>query len=182
MGIFSSFSKDMGIDLGTANTLVFSKGKGIVIKEPSVVAIHKDTREVLAVGEEAKKMIGRTPGHIVAIRPLSDGVIADFDITQSMLKYFIKKADKYYIHRYLKRRVLFKILDLINDDYEGEFDLIICRNVLIYFNIETKKKILKKFSESLMPGGLLFIGATESLYNYKSYGFSKVSTFIYKKL
>ncbi len=92
MGIFSSFSKDMGIDLGTANTLVYLKGKGIIIKEPSVVAIHKDTREVLAVGEEAKKMIGRTPGHIIAIRPLSDGVIADFDVTQSMLKYFIKKA------------------------------------------------------------------------------------------
>lgn len=92
MSIFNSFSKDMGIDLGTANTLVFLKGKGIIIKEPSVVAIHKDTKEVLAVGEEAKKMIGRTPGHIIAIRPLSDGVIADFDITQSMLKYFIKKA------------------------------------------------------------------------------------------
>lgn len=97
-------------------------------------------------------------------------------------KYFIKKADKYYIYKYLKRRVLFKILDLINDDYEGNFDLIICRNVLIYFNLETKKRILKKFSESLMTGGLLFIGATESLYDYKSYGFSKVSTFIYKKL
>lgn len=92
MGILNSFSKDMGIDLGTANTLVYLKGKGIIIKEPSVVAIHNDTREVLAVGEEAKKMIGRTPGHIVAIRPLSDGVIADFDITQSMLKYFIKSA------------------------------------------------------------------------------------------
>lgn len=97
-------------------------------------------------------------------------------------KYFIKKNDKYCIHKYLKRRVLFKILDLINDDYEGNFDLIICRNVLIYFNLDTKNKILKKFSESLMPGGLLFIGATESLYNYKNYGFSKVSTFIYRKL
>ena len=92
MGIFDSFSKDMGIDLGTANTLVYLKGKGIIIQEPSVVAVHTQTKEVLAVGEEAKKMIGRTPGHIVAIRPLSDGVIADFDVTQSMLKYFIKKA------------------------------------------------------------------------------------------
>ncbi|AFS78021.1 rod shape-determining protein, subunit B [Gottschalkia acidurici 9a] len=92
MGIFDSFSKDMGIDLGTANTLVYLKGKGIIIQEPSVVAIHTQTKEVLAVGEDAKKMIGRTPGHIVAIRPLSDGVIADFDVTQSMLKYFIKKA------------------------------------------------------------------------------------------
>ena len=92
MGIFDSFSKDMGIDLGTANTLVYLKEKGIIIKEPSVVASNNETKEVIAVGEEAKKMIGRTPGHIVAIRPLSDGVIADFDITKSMLKYFIKKA------------------------------------------------------------------------------------------
>jgi len=82
----------MGIDLGTANTLVHVKGKGIVMREPSVVAIQRDTGEVLAVGEEAKQMIGRTPGNIVAIRPLKDGVIADFDVTQAMLKYFIKKA------------------------------------------------------------------------------------------
>jgi len=92
MGIFSVFSKDMGIDLGTANTLVYIKGKGIVVREPSVVAIQTDTKQVLAVGEEAKRMIGRTPGNIVAIRPLKDGVIADFDITQNMLKYFIKRA------------------------------------------------------------------------------------------
>lgn len=92
MGLLSSFSKDMGIDLGTANTLVFLKGKGIVAREPSVVAIQSNTNQVLAVGEEAKKMIGRTPGNIIAIRPLKDGVIADFDITQSMLKYFLGKA------------------------------------------------------------------------------------------
>lgn len=86
------FSKDMGMDLGTANSLVYVKGKGIVIREPSVVAIQKDSGQVLAVGEEAKRMIGRTPGNIVAIRPLKDGVIADFDVTQSMIKYFINKA------------------------------------------------------------------------------------------
>lgn len=86
------FSKDMGMDLGTANSLVYVKGKGIVIREPSVVAIQKDTGQVLAVGEDAKKMIGRTPGNIVAIRPLKDGVIADFDVTQSMIKYFINKS------------------------------------------------------------------------------------------
>ncbi len=90
--ILGSFSRDMGIDLGTANTLVHVKGKGIVLREPSVVAIQKDTGEVLAVGEEAKQMIGRTPGNIIAIRPLKDGVIADFDVTQAMLKYFIQKA------------------------------------------------------------------------------------------
>ena len=86
------FSKDMGMDLGTANSLVYLKGKGIVIREPSVVAIQKDTGQILAVGEEAKRMIGRTPGNIVAIRPLRDGVIADFDVTQSMIKYFINKS------------------------------------------------------------------------------------------
>ncbi|CCO07677.1 rod shape-determining protein [Desulforamulus hydrothermalis] len=86
------FSKDMGIDLGTANSLVYVKGKGIVLREPSVVAIQRETGHVLAVGEEAKQMIGRTPGNIVAIRPMKDGVIADFDVTQSMIKYFINKA------------------------------------------------------------------------------------------
>ena len=91
---FNAFSKDIAIDLGTANTLVFVKGKGILIREPSVVAINTETNTVKAVGEEAKQMIGRTPGHIVAIRPMKDGVIADFHITQSMLKYFIKQACK----------------------------------------------------------------------------------------
>ncbi len=86
------FAKDIGIDLGTANTLVHVKGKGVVVREPSVVAINSNTNEVLAVGDSAKEMIGRTPGNIVAIRPMKDGVIADFDVTQSMLKYFIKKA------------------------------------------------------------------------------------------
>ncbi len=88
----SLFSKDVGIDLGTANTLVHVKGKGIVLREPSVVAINKADNRVLAVGEEAKEMIGRTPGNIVAIRPMKDGVIADFEITQTMLKEFIYKA------------------------------------------------------------------------------------------
>ena len=92
--IFDGFSNDMGIDLGTANTLVHVKGRGIVLREPSVVAIKDDTSEVLAVGEEAKRMIGRTPGNIRAIRPMKDGVIADFDVTQAMLKYFIRKAMK----------------------------------------------------------------------------------------
>ena len=91
MGFFG-MTKDMGIDLGTANTLVYAKGKGIVLREPSVVAINKLTNKVLAVGNEAKQMIGRTPGNIVAIRPLKDGVIADFDITEEMLRNFISKV------------------------------------------------------------------------------------------
>ena len=86
------FGKDMGIDLGTANTLVYVRGKGIVVNEPSVVAVNTNTNEVLAVGNEAKEMIGRTPGNIIAIRPVKDGVIADFAITQDMLRYFIDKA------------------------------------------------------------------------------------------
>jgi len=90
--IFGVFSNDIGIDLGTANTLVYAKDKGIVLREPSVVAIHSATRKVLAVGEEAKRMLGRTPGNITAIRPMKDGVIADFDITEAMLRYFIKKV------------------------------------------------------------------------------------------
>lgn len=96
MGIFNSivglFSSDMGIDLGTANSLIYVKGKGIVLTEPSVVAIQKGTNNVLAVGNEAKRMLGRTPGNILAIRPLKDGVIADFEITESMLRYFITKV------------------------------------------------------------------------------------------
>ncbi|MBM7609043.1 rod shape-determining protein MreB [Lysinibacillus composti] len=87
------FSKDIGIDLGTANVLIYVKGKGIVLNEPSVVAIDKKTNKVLAVGEEARQMVGRTPGNIVAIRPLKDGVIADFDVTEAMLKYFVNKLD-----------------------------------------------------------------------------------------
>ena len=91
MGLFG-ISKDMGIDLGTANTLVYVKGKDIVLREPSVVAINDVTKRALAVGREAKQMIGRTPGNIIAIRPLKDGVIADFEVTQTMLKKFIEKV------------------------------------------------------------------------------------------
>ncbi len=89
---YDRFSYDLGIDLGTANTLVYLKGVGVIIREPSVVAINKDTGRVVAVGDDAKKMIGRTPANIVAIRPLKDGVIADFDTTQRMMEYFIRKA------------------------------------------------------------------------------------------
>jgi len=87
-----NFSRDLGIDLGTANTLVFVKGEGIVLREPSVVAIEKNTNRVLALGEEAKGMLGRTPGNIIAVRPMRDGVIADFEITEMMLRHFIKKV------------------------------------------------------------------------------------------
>src|SRR3569623_1593646 len=90
--LFSLFSSDLAIDLGTANTLVFSKGKGIVVNEPSIVALNKTNGEVEAVCKEAKEMLGRTPGNIVAIKPMKDGVIADFRVTEKMLNYFIHKA------------------------------------------------------------------------------------------
>src|SRR5438045_9095427 len=86
------FGRDIGIDLGTANTLVHVGGRGVLLREPSVIAINKDTGEVMAVGEEAKRMLGRTPGHIVATRPLKDGVIADFEQTERMLHHFISKV------------------------------------------------------------------------------------------
>jgi rod shape-determining protein MreB len=90
--LFSLFSSDLAIDLGTANTLVYAKGRGIVVSEPSIVAINKVTNQPEAVGKEAKEMLGRTPGNIVAIRPMKDGVIADFEITEKMLSHFIRKA------------------------------------------------------------------------------------------
>src|SRR5258705_13241167 len=90
--LFSLFSSDLAIDLGTANTLVYAKGRGIVVNEPSIVAINKTTGDVEAVGKEAKEMLGRTPGNIVAIKPMKDGVIADFKVTERMLNYFIQKA------------------------------------------------------------------------------------------
>ena len=90
--IFSIFSSDLAIDLGTANTLVFARGKGIIVREPSIVAVNTVTNRVEAVGTDAKEMLGRTPGNIVAIRPMKDGVIADFEVTEKMLDHFIKKA------------------------------------------------------------------------------------------
>ncbi|MFN2632078.1 MAG: rod shape-determining protein [Thermoanaerobaculia bacterium] len=90
--IFSIFSNDLAVDLGTANTLVFARGKGIIVREPSIVAVNNITNRVEAVGTEAKDMLGRTPGNIVAIRPMKDGVIADFEVTEKMLDHFIKKA------------------------------------------------------------------------------------------
>ncbi|MBI2465854.1 MAG: rod shape-determining protein, partial [Candidatus Sungbacteria bacterium] len=96
---FGHFAKDIGVDLGTVNTLVYVKGRGIVINEPSLVAINKKTGQILAIGREARKMVGRTPGHIAAVKPLVDGVISDFDITEQMLKYFFQKVhgDSFYM-------------------------------------------------------------------------------------
>ena len=107
---FPSFGKsDIGIDLGTANTLVYVSGRGIVINEPSVIAINQKTGHVVAVGSEAKRMVGRTPGHIVAIRPLVDGVISDFEVTEEMLRYFINRALENPVHFLSRPRVVIGI-------------------------------------------------------------------------
>jgi len=92
--LFGAFSQDVGIDLGTANTLVYVRGKGIVINEPSVVALNQKTKQILAIGQEAQIMVGKTPSHIVATRPLVDGVVSDFEVTEQMLKYFIDRVHK----------------------------------------------------------------------------------------
>ncbi|MBP1596275.1 MAG: rod shape-determining protein MreB [Acidobacteria bacterium] len=92
--VFGFFSSDLAIDLGTANTLVYAKGRGIVVNEPSIVALDKNSKKALAVGREAKEMLGRTPADIIAVKPMKDGVIADFDVTEVMLKYFIKQAHR----------------------------------------------------------------------------------------
>ena len=95
MGNMLAFlGRDMAVDLGTANTLVYVRGRGIALNEPSVVALNTDTGKIVAVGVQAKQMIGRTPGNIVAVRPLKDGVIADFDVTERMLRYFIQKVHR----------------------------------------------------------------------------------------
>ena len=108
--IKSLFSTDIGIDLGTANSLVYAKDRGIVLREPSVVAIQAGSKRVLAVGEEAKRMLGRTPGNIVAIRPMKSGVIADFDITEAMLSYFINKVcPKRFYSKYAKPRMVIAV-------------------------------------------------------------------------
>lgn len=107
--IFNRFSHDIGIDLGTANTLVYVRGKGIIIREPSVVAMNNKTKDILAVGEEAKRMVGRTPSHIVAIRPLVDGVISDFEVTEHMLKYFFERVHKERFSLFPRPRVIIGI-------------------------------------------------------------------------
>lgn len=107
--LFGFASKDLGIDLGTANTLIYVKSRGIVSNEPSVVAVHKDSRgtnRVISVGKEAKKMLGKTPGNIIAVQPLKDGVIADFDITEAMLKHFIQKI---YNNRFARPRIVISV-------------------------------------------------------------------------
>ena len=113
--LFGLFSKDLGIDLGTANTLVYVRGEGILINEPSVVAINQKTGQVVAIGHDAKKMLGRTPGHITAMRPLVDGVISDFEVTAEMLNYFIKKVHSPASQLFARPRVVIGIPSSITE-------------------------------------------------------------------
>lgn len=113
--LFGLFSHDIGVDLGTANTLVYVGGRGIVINQPSVVALNKKTGQVVAVGNEAKKMVGRTPAHITAVRPLIDGVISDFEITEEMLSYFIKQVHKETVRPFVRSRVVVGVPSGITD-------------------------------------------------------------------
>jgi len=113
--LLGQFSQDIGIDLGTANTLVYVRGRGIVINEPSVVAINKRTGDVLAIGKEAQRMVGKTPAHIVAIRPLKDGVISDFEVTEQMLRYFIQKVHQEGFHLWPRPRIVIGIPSSITE-------------------------------------------------------------------
>ena len=107
--LWGYFSHDIGVDLGTANTLVYVRGKGIVINEPSVVAINQKSKQILAIGSEARKMVGRTPAHIVAVRPLVDGVVSDFEVTEQMLKYFIDRVHREKFSLFPRPRVVIGI-------------------------------------------------------------------------
>ena len=133
--MLGNFSNDVGIDLGTATTLVYVRGEGIILCEPSVVAISRTTGEVLEVGEEAKRMLGKTPGNILAIRPMKNGVIADFDVTEQMLRYFIKKVNK--SKQLVRPRIVIAIPSGITEVEKREmmvrvarrFTTLICSNV-----------------------------------------------------
>ncbi|ACQ51948.1 protein-glutamate O-methyltransferase CheR [Clostridium botulinum] len=133
-----------------------------------------------------KHKIIATDLDMTILQRAKEGIYAQAEIKnvkkERLEKYFTKEGEKYKIKSSIKNVVTFKKHDLILDNYEKDFDLIVCRNVVIYFNQDIKDNIYKKFSESLKKGGLLFVGATESIYNYKDYGFEKVSTFIYRKI
>ncbi len=138
------------------------------------------------ISPNKKHKIIATDLDMTILQRAKEGIYAQAEIKnvkkERLEKYFTKEGEKYKIKSSIKNVVTFKKHDLILDNYEKDFDLIVCRNVVIYFNQDIKDNIYKKFSESLKKGGLLFVGATESIYNYKDYGFEKVSTFIYRKI
>ncbi|MBK5240372.1 protein-glutamate O-methyltransferase CheR [Clostridium sp.] len=179
--IFSEFSKKIASELSYSSGLKIWSAACSVGAEPYSVAMIMDdlypraNHKILATDIDSTILGKANNGEYVyaEIKNVPSGFLD---------KYFIIQGDKYCLNSTIKKMVDFKKHDLILDKYECNFDVIVCRNVVIYFNGDIKDKIYKKFSESLKKGGLLFVGATESIYNYKEYGFEKASTFIYKKI
>jgi chemotaxis protein methyltransferase CheR len=179
--IFSEFSKKIASELSYSSGLKIWSAACSVGAEPYSLAMIMDdlypraNHKILATDIDSTILEKAKNGEYVyaEIKNVPKGFLD---------KYFMVKGDKYCLNSTIKKMVDFKKHDLILDKYECNFDLIVCRNVVIYFNGDIKDKIYKKFSESLKKGGLLFVGATESIYNYKEYGFEKASTFIYKKI
>lgn len=181
--IFDELEKKIKVELlnNTSGSLKIWSAACSIGAEPYSLSIIMD--EILP---NKKHKIIATDLDMTILQRAKEGIYAQAEIKnvkkERLEKYFTKEGEKYKIKSSIKNVVTFKKHDLILDNYEKDFDLIVCRNVVIYFNQDIKDNIYKKFSESLKKGGLLFVGATESIYNYKDYGFEKVSTFIYRKI
>lgn len=181
--IFDELEKKIKIELlnNTSGPLKIWSAACSIGAEPYSLSIIMDE-----ISPNKKHKIIATDLDMTILQRAKEGIYAQAEIKnvkkERLEKYFTKEGEKYKIKSSIKNVVTFKKHDLILDNYEKDFDLIVCRNVVIYFNQDIKDNIYKKFSESLKKGGLLFVGATESIYNYKDYGFEKVSTFIYRKI
>ncbi|EPY2277545.1 CheR family methyltransferase [Clostridium sporogenes] len=181
--IFDELEKKIKIELlnNTSGSIKIWSAACSIGAEPYSLSIIMDE-----ISPNKKHKIIATDLDMTILQRAKDGIYTKAEIKnvkkERLEKYFTKEGEKYKIKSSIKNVVTFKKHDLILDNYEKDFDLIVCRNVVIYFNQDIKDNIYKKFSESLKKGGLLFVGATESIYNYKDYGFEKVSTFIYRKI
>lgn len=181
--IFDELEKKIKIELlnNISGSLKVWSAACSIGAEPYSLSIIMDE-----ISPNKKHKIIATDLDMTILQRAKEGIYAQAEIKnvkrERLEKYFTKEGEKYKIKSSIKNVVTFKKHDLILDNYEKDFDLIVCRNVVIYFNQDIKDNIYKKFSESLKKGGLLFVGATESIYNYKDYGFEKVSTFIYRKI
>ncbi|GAA0082513.1 MULTISPECIES: CheR family methyltransferase [Clostridium] len=181
--IFDELEKKIKVELlnNTSGSLKIWSAACSIGAEPYSLSIIMDE-----ISPNKKHKIIATDLDMTILQRAKEGIYAQAEIKnvkkERLEKYFTKEVEKYKIKSSIKNVVTFKKHDLILDNYEKDFDLIVCRNVVIYFNQDIKDNIYKKFSESLKKGGLLFVGATESIYNYKDYGFEKVSTFIYRKI
>lgn len=181
--IFDELEKKIKVELlnNTSGSLKIWSAACSIGAEPYSLSIIMDE-----ISPNKKHKIIATDLDMTILQRAKEGIYAQAEIKnvkkERLEKYFTKEGEKYKIKSSIKNVVTFKKHYLILDNYEKDFDLIVCRNVVIYFNQDIKDNIYKKFSESLKKGGLLFVGATESIYNYKDYGFEKVSTFIYRKI